>query len=318
VGAVSIVLAAGCGLAPDGTGPSDAGTGAVDATNDRTADVLVQLEGATTDAPTLDAPALADARRMDAEGGDDAADDARDGATADGPTVPDGASPDAGACAPACGVGSACASPGDCLSNVCMGNHCQLGGTGLPCAYNSANCLSNNCVGLSDTCAAGGAGNGCNTPGDCLSNACMGNHCQLGGTGLPCAYNSANCLSDNCVGLSDTCAAGGAGDGCNTPGDCLSNACTGNKCELGAPGSACAYNSANCLSNDCTIIDQCNPGADGTACRANTDCGSQVCTMGHCAPPSCVTPTAKCAPGGPCGSSSDCTDGTCYPNFQCN
>jgi hypothetical protein len=99
-------------------------------------------------------------------------------------------------------TGAACTGGSMCLSGVCSGGSCGLGGAGVPCSA-ATDCRSGTC-GADNVCGVGtavGAGMPCTGNSDCLSNACTAGVCEAGGQGEPC-----NAATDCAQGFS--CSAG--------------------------------------------------------------------------------------------------------------
>lgn len=109
----------------------------------------------------------------------------------------------------------------------------------------------------------GQPGQSCISGSDCLSGACQGGTCGLGGQGTPCRVN-ANCIS----GI------------CNADGSCAPNS-------SGTPtlpsGSAC-QRATDCASGVCTL-NVCMPGLQGQPCNQTADCDMGfTCMSGACEP----------------------------------
>jgi len=65
----------------------------------------------------------------------------------------------------------------------------------------------------------------------------------------------------------------------------------------------------------CATTPACSPTCgDGMPCGADTDCASQVCTAGRCAPPAC---SPMCPDGHACDGNGDCGSNSCGSNNLC-
>jgi hypothetical protein len=96
-------------------------------------------------------------------------------------------------------VGVDCSDNSECLSGVCS-EQCMPGGPGAPC-HGTNGCMSGVCL-EDGTCSSGDAAHPeaeCEADYQCLSNACLGNACQLGAQGAPCLENI-DCQSNICEG----------------------------------------------------------------------------------------------------------------------
>jgi hypothetical protein len=165
------------------------------------------------------------------------------------------------------------------------------------------------------TCCSGKCGNSCCTASQTAgagSDCCTGLTYSQGACYIPdnssqsCGGNSAECLSDNCVGTTCDCQA--------ILGSCFGQACcNGNSCE-GAPGSAICCEATgtscttatqgNCCSGVCSGQQKCYPSVLGGRCLNAQDClnyPTATCPNGVC-----------CYPNGTnCGSNSVCCSGKC-------
>lgn len=191
-----------------------------------------------------------------------------------------------GNCTP-CGVASDCGASG----YVCVSGQCRVGNCVAPsdCALQGQLCLSNACVGCSNTsqCPANQVCDSTDSlchPGNCLATA------ECGATQVCTNRFCGACTQDSQCG----------------PGKlCLGGACTIANCRL---PSDCAVQGQLCVANTCT------------ACTQTSQCGSgQVCDTGLCQAGNCVT-SADCTNGRLCLSRtcSDCTsDGQCGAGKIC-
>jgi hypothetical protein len=298
---------------------------------------------------------------------------------------------------------------GDCTSNNCSGNVC-LCATDSDCTTNACDvnthmCVASQCTdGQKDgnetdvdcgggTCPACLAGDHCAVNSDCTSNLCLGGICYCL-RDADCATNACDALSDTCVSnqCADNrqdgnetdidCGGGGAcpacpyGDKCLVDGDCTTGACSGvdggigvcqctmdGQCPMGqsctagtctcSMDSQCATNACDantnlCVSSQC--VDHHKDGAEtdvdcgggtcpacptGDGCAVNTDCTSGFCaaTSHLCVATQCEDQVKdgsetdvdcgggtcpKCPTGDACKVNSDCTNGFCHTNHTCN
>jgi hypothetical protein len=103
---------------------------------------------------------------------------------------------------------------------------------------------------------------------------------------------------------------GGAGTSCTAGTECMSGDCNDGVCGAGGPGEPCAE-AKDCASGLCTADGTCDPGdahGVGTPCTADTQCWSNSCVSG------------ACAPGGQnttCDAATDCVDGMICSSRVC-
>jgi hypothetical protein len=162
--------------------------------------------------------------------------------------------------------GECCEANDECHTAVCSaGHHCvvsQLGGT----CVDSTDCQGGNCdtTQTPPVCGKGVFNTPCGGPGDCLSDQCIGDLCEVGDLNRPCVADT-DCALANCDPVALTCKRARAGGPCSDETDCLSGDC---------------YQSGG------TRV--CFLGQGDAECGAGTDCMTGTCTT---ASSTCTAPT---------------------------
>ncbi|MFO0547127.1 MAG: hypothetical protein U0271_02000 [Polyangiaceae bacterium] len=185
--------------------------------------------------------------------------------------------------------GDACQLPEDCISQRCEVGECHCTNANY---FGSCDEDSDCCSGVCNSdgsCACGGAGIECNTPGGCCDSDCIEGRC--------CAHQGEGCGADTpcCTGDCDggTCGCGHSEARCQEEADCCDGfACVAGGCcaELATPcttaGECCPpddpYSYATCDNGVCGVAQvQCG-GHLGDLCLHDAECCSQTCTLGFC------------------------------------
>jgi hypothetical protein len=230
------------------------------------------------------------------------------------------------------GDGSPCLESTDCASGNCNFGFCMPPGpgNGSPCTTSAA-CPDNYYCNLGFCVQAGGLPNGvpCSTDATCASGKCGVNGvpiCSVNGCGDGVCSSLESCGTvvsqystpiERCQADCGKCTAGkscGIDSDCRS-GDCgfelLSSVCK-TRCGDGfcEGGERCTTNVIASLGNFCK--GDCGACANGFRCDANSDCASNNCQQGYCAP---VPPTCNdegdCANGSICSQNSDCASNRC-------
>jgi plastocyanin len=218
-----------------------------------------------------------------------------------------------------CIDGKACGVNGDCTSQICANNICQMAST---CANMIKDGTETDVDCGGPTCNACTDGKACGVNGDCTSQVCTNNICQTPTSCTDTIKNGAETDVD-CGG--PTCSACIDGKACGVNGDCTNKVCTNNVCQA----ASCTDSTKNGPETD---IDcgggTCPPCLDGKTCANGNDCVSKVC-LGPplvCQAPTCTDTvkngnetdtdcggscTTKCGPGKGCGVDVDCKGGIC-------
>ena len=229
-----------------------------------------------------------------------------------------------GSCSKKCGALGACASSGDCGSDL----QCTKG----VCA--SANASNGTKDGDESDVDCGGSaappcddGKTCSAAADCLDKICKSGTCAPPSptdgvkngaeTGVDCGGPAAPACADTL--------------GCKVGSDCTSKICTAGACA--APSSMDGQKNGAETDVDCggTGAPAC---ADGKSCGAGDDCTSKVCTGGVCQVPTgsdgvkngdesdvdcggTTTGAAKCATAKQCAVHADCVSNGCSFDKKC-
>ncbi len=233
-----------------------------------------------------------------------------------------GCDPDDDACL--CGNLGPCEDERRCVGSECGEIFAELCGLDEPCV-SSADCepelfcyaLASKCV---DTLPDGVP---CTLSSQCESGICNYGFCvaQALPNGVPCTTDSA-CQGGNC--LLGFCATVNCGDG-----TCSANEHCGSNNILGNPGEPCAADCGTCGDlTTCTADIDCTSGycssvclpcrfandgrcPNGRACDTNSDCQTNNCVSGFCAPTPPPCSGSNRPDGCSCGSNGDCASNRC-------
>lgn len=216
-------------------------------------------------------------------------------------------------------AGSICATNSQCLSGVCLGNHC---------------CTA--------ACSASGCQNACDATGACVNAAtgspCAGGICNGAGSCVACVQNS-DCPGTNTdcqqhVCQSNSCVSQFTPAGTLTsnqiPGDCHKNVCDGsgniisqiddtdvpvdnNPCTNDVCTNGVASNPPAAQGTSCGVNGVCDGGgtctqllAAGSSCTQSQQCASSACLGGHCCAAVCNQTGDICARAVGCDASGTC------------
>lgn len=202
-------------------------------------------------------------------------------------------------------IGTACSSPDECNSGVCLTGVCtqscdsQAPATSCPSGfYCDIDALG--VCGAEGICSAGSVGASPQGTPCTADTECESLHCVDGSCGIPCQPEGASlcpenqsCQTTGAAGCGACKLATGLGGECDLSEDCISNLCIilGGDCENGS--CVCAQ-----------FCDDTNPCPEGFAC---TPAGEQsVCVGGD--------PVTSCDDANPCPDGSTCTDSMCVDN----
>lgn len=200
---------------------------------------------------------------------------------ADGLKSGDEADVDCGGSCQPCPAGEDCIEDGDCASDHCLNDVCQVPTCGD--GKRNGTELGVDCGGA---CPNGcPTGTTCTEPGDCTtpdvcdlgSGVCIAPTC-LDGV-LNGSETSADCGGAECAPCDD-------GKGCVTLGDCTSLVCAAGIC-IAAGCNDGVHNGAEADVDCGGATSGCAPCGNGADCGAASDCVTQNCATGTCAPPSC-------------------------------
>ena len=218
------------------------------------------------------------------------------------------------ACGP-CGVGKACALPGDCQTALCYGSPKTCMGPTCTDGVKNGTETDVDCGGgCPKTCALD---QGCLADADCKGGKCAGNKCA------PTCSDGVKDNAETDVDCGSTCPPCAPGGHCGAAADCSSQVCAAGTCA--APTCQDTIKNGTETDVDCGGS-LCPPCADGRACLAGPDCANMACVTGACALPTCTDgvkngaetgqdcggPTCGPCPNGQgCSGNGDCVSGIC-------